>query len=137
MAKSYHELIQLPTFKERFEYLKLGGRVGAATFGSHRAINQMLYRHPEWRSIRNQVIIRDEGCDLAHPDFEIRGQAAFVHHIEPITERDILDRNPKVFDMDNLITTVHLTHEAIHYGNFDMIPNQLTERYPNDTCPWK
>ena len=137
MIKSYHELIQIDTFEDRFEYLKLKGRVGKETFGSHRYLNQLLYKMPEWRSIRSKVIIRDNACDLAHPAYEIRCQAAYIHHINPITIDDILEEAPCVFDMDNLITTTFNTHQAIHYGGSDGLLLLPKDRLPNDTCPWK
>lgn len=135
--KTYEELITIPSFEDRFLYLKLNGRVGSATFGSHRYLNQLLYRMSDWRSIRNQVIIRDSGCDLAHPDYELTNQPAFIHHINPITIDDILERHKCVFDMNNLITCSFRTHQAIHYSNEDMLPSLPIERQPNDTCPWK
>lgn len=137
MTKSYSELIKIPSFEERFRYLQLKGYVGDATFGSHRHLSQTLYRNPEWRSVRNKVILRDNGCDLAHPDFEIQGQAAYVHHINPITIEDILAKRSIVFDLDNLITVSFQTHQAIHYGSEDLLPKLPIERKPNDTCPWR
>lgn len=137
MKKTYNELITLDKFEDRFEYLKIKGNVGEATFGSQRYLNQMLYRNPQWRSIRNKVIIRDNGCDLAHPDYEINGQAAYIHHINPITIDDIVNENPKIFDMNNLITTTFQTHQAIHYGSRDILLLNPIERKPNDTCPWR
>lgn len=135
--KSYRELIEIPTFHDRYEYLKLSGQVGDVTFGSRRSLNQMLYKYPEWRRIRNKVIERDKACDLAHPDFEINNQPAYIHHINPITIKDILNRDPKVLDMNNLITTTFDTHQAIHYGSERMLPKLPIERRPNDTCPWR
>lgn len=137
MTRSYAELITIPSFEDRFEYLKIKGNVGEATFGSQRYLNQMLYRNPQWKSIRNKVIIRDNGCDLAHPDYEINGQAAYIHHINPITIDDIVSENPKIFDMNNLITTTFQTHQAIHYGSRDILLLNPIERKPNDTCPWR
>lgn len=137
MKKTYNELITFDKFEDRFEYLKIKGNVGEATFGSQRYLNQMLYRNPQWKSIRNKVIIRDNGCDLAHPDYEINGQAAYVHHINPITIDDIVNENPKIFDMNNLITTTFQTHQAIHYGSRDILLLNPIERKPNDTCPWR
>lgn len=137
MMRTYHEMILLPEFEERFNYLKLNGRVGSSTFGSHRYLNQMLYRMSDWKSIRNKVIIRDNGCDLGHPDYPINGQAAYIHHIDPITIDDILEGNRKVFELDNLITTTFRTHQAIHYGDENLLPKGVIERKPNDTCPWK
>lgn len=137
MSKSYHELILLDSFEDRFDYLKLDGRVGKSTFGSHRYLNQLLYRNPQWKSVRNKVIVRDNACDLGHQAYEINGQAAYVHHIEPITIDDILNGDPKVLDLDNLITTTFTTHQAIHYGSRDGLSLLPTERKPNDTCPWR
>lgn len=135
--RSYHELITIPDFNDRFEYLKLSGQVGSSTFGSSRYLNQMLYKLPDWRAVRRQVIIRDNGCNLAHADFEIGNEPIYVHHINPITVDDILEHNPIVFDPDNLITTVFMTHQAIHYGDKSLLPQLPIERKPNDTCPWK
>lgn len=136
IGKSYSELIKIPTFEERFEYLSLEGRVGESTFGSRRYLNQILYKSPEWLSLRDKIIIRDNGCDLGIPGREIRGKV-LVHHIDPITIDDVLDRNPKVFDEDNLITISHMTHEAVHYGNEDLLMKDPIIRTSNDTCPWK
>ena len=136
MNKSYHECIRLSSFEERYQYLKLTGAVGDMTFGGHRSLNQLLYRMPEWRRTRRDIIIRDNGCDLAHPDFELN-QAAYIHHINPITIQDILDRNPIIFDPDNLIVCSFNTHQAIHYGDEGLLPKLPIERQPNDTCPWR
>lgn len=136
--RSYSELIQLPTFKERFEYLKIEGYVGEDTFGYDRYLNQMLYKMPEWRKARNDVIIRDEGCDLGCPDHEIPdGVQILVHHLNPITKEDILNRDDCLFDPENLITTILSTHNAIHYGSYDMLQVEPVERSKNDTCPWR
>lgn len=137
MSKSYRELIAIPDFYDRFLYLKLDGRVGETTFGSKRYLNQLLYRLPQWRSIRNKAIIRDNGCDLAHPDFEINNQPAYVHHIDPITIDDILENRKKVLDLNNLITVSFQTHQAIHYGDAGQLPTLPVTRSINDTCPWK
>lgn len=137
MMKSYRELIQIPSFHDRYLYLKLDGTVGSATFGSRRSLNQMLYKFPEWRRTRNLVIERDKARDLAHEDYEINYQPAYIHHINPITIEDILNRDPKIFDLDNLITTTFDTHQAIHYGSEAMLPKLPIERTPNDTCPWR
>lgn len=135
--KCYSELIRIPTFEERVRYLQTNSTVSETTFGGHRPLNQYLYRCPEWRDIRLKVCIRDNGCDLAHPDHPIFGERMIIHHIEPITIEDILDRSPRVFDLENLITTRHVTHLAIHYSNVDLLPSSIVERRPNDTCPWK
>lgn len=135
--KSYKELILLPTFKERYAYLKLGGRVGADTFGFDRYINQQLYqRNPKWKKARDLVIIRDNGCDLGMEGHEIYGKI-IVHHMNPITMDDILKERDWIFDPEFLICTTHNTHNAIHYGNEDLLTIAPIERASNDTCPWK
>lgn len=135
--KTYSELIELPTFKERFEYLKLNGRVGEDTFGYDRYLNQIFYKSKEWLSIRNYVITRDNGCDLGVPGREILGDKILIHHINPITKEDILNRSEKLLDPENLITTVKNTHDAIHYGSSDLLYEEPIERSKNDTCPWR
>ena len=134
--RTYSELITIPTFEERFEYLKLNGSVGLETFGHDRYLNQILYNSPEWRRFRPEIIVRDNGCDLACEGYEIFGKI-LIHHINPITARDILNRNPKVFDPENVITTVHNTHNAIHYGDENLLITAPIERSRNDTCPWR
>ncbi len=134
--KSYKELVTIPTFEERCRYLRLGGLVGKDTFGFDRYLNQMLYRDAAWLEARRNAIVRDGGFDLACKDRPIAG-SIFVHHIEPITKEDILERNAKVLDPDNLICCSKATHDLIHYGieqDFHPLP---IERKPNDTCPWK
>lgn len=136
--KTYSEMVELQTFEERFKYLKLDGRVGRETFGSSRWLNQRLYKDPEWLAARNKAIIRDNGCDLGMPDREIpEGVMVMVHHINPITKEDILNRHPKLFDLENLITTIKITHDAIHYGDESLLYSNPVERSTNDTCPWK
>ena len=136
--KTYSELIQLETFEERYEYLRLGGRVGEETFGFDRYLNQAFYKLEEWLDVREFVIIRDNGCDLGSADHEIpEGVVIMVHHINPITKEDILERNPCLFDPENLITTIKRTHDAIHYGDKSFLNLPPVERRPNDTCPWK
>ena len=134
--RTYSELITIPTFEERFEYLKLNGTVGLETFGHDRYLNQILYNSPEWRRFRPEIIVRDNGCDLACEGYEIFGKI-LIHHINPITAKDILNRNPKVFDPENVITTVHNTHNAIHYGDKNLLITEPIERSRNDTCPWR
>ena len=134
--KSYDELARLPTFEERFEYLKLNGIVGKETFGFTRYINQNFYHSSEWLSFRNNVIIRDKGCDLGVDGYDIFG-SIIIHHINPITYNDIVNMNSCVFDMNNVISTKLSTHNAIHYGNGDLLIKPLAERRKNDTCPWK
>lgn len=135
--KSYSELILLPSFESRFEYLLIKQNVCDPTFGSHRYLNQRLYQNPLWRSARRYAIIRDNACDLGHPDFDLGSQPAFVHHINPITIEDILEERKCVFDLENLITCSFNTHQAIHFGARDMLPKLPIERTPNDTCPWR
>ena len=134
--RTYSELKNLDSFEERFNYLKLNGQVGETTFGSRRYLNQLLYKSKEWISVRDKVIIRDEGCDLGIPGREICGKI-LVHHINPITIEDVANNNPKVFDLENLITTSHITHEAIHYGDKNLLIKDPIVRTANDTCPWK
>lgn len=134
--KSYSVVILLPTLEERFNYLKLSGKVGAETFGYDRYLNQILYHDPEWKRIRRDVIIRDNGCDLGVEGCEIHGRI-LVHHINPITIDDVKLRRYCVFDLDNLICTSHGTHNAIHYGDANLLPKNPIERKPNDTCPWR
>ena len=136
MSKSYSELIQLPTFLERFRYLQIGGTVGADTFGHGRYLNQILYRTAEWKRFRNRIILRDQGCDLGCKGYEIFGKV-LVHHINPITIEDILRRDPIIFDPDNVISTCLDTHNAIHYGDESLLITDPIERKPNDTCPWR
>lgn len=136
MIKTYQELIRIPTFEERFEYLKLKGNPSEATFGGHRYLNQALYKSPEWQSIRQRVIIRDNGCDLGLTDRPIRTKI-LIHHLNPITIEQVLNRDPAIFDLNNLICVSHETHEAIHYGDGSrLIPSTPTERKPGDTKLW-
>lgn len=137
LRRSFRELSRLKTFDERFAYLRLGGIVGESTFGSDRYLNQILYKSPEWRSFRNDVIIRDNGCDLAIPGRDILGDRIIIHHINPLTVEDVENRNPAIFDLDNVVCVSHNTHEAIHYGDESLLPKDPVERRPNDTCPWK
>lgn len=138
MSRSYSELIKLLTFVERFKYLKLNGTVGKDTFGYDRYLNQVLYRSPEWKRLRHKIIVRDNGCDLAISDREIGyGTKILIHHINPITLQDILNLDPKLFDPENLICCSETTHNAIHYGDENLMIMDVTERRPNDTCPWK
>ena len=135
--KSYSEMIKLNTFEERFNYLALSGGVGVKTFGYDRYLNQALYHSPAWQKIRREVIIRDNGCDLGIEDRQLFNRV-IIHHINPITKEDIEKRNPIIFDMENLVCTAYKTHEAIHYGNMDiLVSSKPTERKPNDTCPWR
>ena len=134
--RTYSELITIPTFEERFEYLQLKGSVGKDTFGYDRYLNQVLYRSPEWKRLRNQIIIRDDGCDLACDGYDIYGKV-LIHHLNPITIEDVLARSRKVFDPDNLVCVSHSSHNAIHYGDVDLLVTGPITRTKNDTCPWR
>lgn len=135
--RTYSELIALPTYEERFRYLKLAGQVGADTFGYDRYLNQHLYqRNPRWKKARDKVIIRDNGCDLGIEGREIFGKI-IVHHMNPITMEDILKDRDWIYDPEFLICTAHNTHNAIHYSDERRLTLDPKERTPNDTCPWK
>ena len=136
IVRTYSELIKLQSFEERFEYLKLNGRVCEETFGFDRYINQVFYKSKEWRSVRDKVIIRDNGCDLALLDREIRGRI-LIHHMNPISKEDILRKSDMILNPEYLICTTKNTHNAIHYGDIGLLMKDPIERKPNDTCPWK
>lgn len=135
MRKCYTELIQIPTFEERFEYLKLGGHVGSETFGFDRWINQRFYRSHEWKQIRSKVILRDEGRDLGIEGYELQN-GVYVHHMNPMIPKDIVDAESWILNPEFLICVSLNTHNAIHFGDASLLP-KLIERRPNDTCPWK
>lgn len=135
--KRYSELIQLPTFEERYKYLRLGGKVGEETFGFDRYLNQIFYKSREWLALRDKIILRDHGCDLG-----ISGREVFkriiIHHMNPLTKEDILNRSDFLLNPEFLISTSRRTHEAIHYSdNSILTPDILPERFANDTCPWR
>lgn len=134
--RTYSELITLPTFEERFKYLQLGGKVGEDTFGHDRYLNQMFYTSDEWRRIRRDVIVRDNGCDLGIQDREIHG-LIIIHHMNPITIEDIINRSEFLLNPEYLISTVKNTHDAIHFSDERILITDPIERRPNDTCPWK
>lgn len=134
--KTYSELIKLPTFEERYRYLRLSGRVGDDTFGFDRYLNQNFYRSAKWKRIRDEVIVRDNGCDLGIEDRIIHGKI-LIHHMNPITDRDILDLTEFLLDPEYLICVTHTTHNAIHYGDEDLLITNPVVRTRNDTCPWK
>lgn len=136
MIKSYRELMRISNFEDRFEYLKIGGRVGRETFGFERYLNQTFYRSGEWKACRRGIIIRDDGCDLAISDRVIVGRM-IVHHINPITIEDIELGRDCVFDPDNLITTSHNTSNAIHYGDASLLILVPKERRKGDTILWR
>lgn len=136
LPKSYRELILLPTIEDRFNYLKIGGEVGAETFGFDRYLNQRFYTSTEWKQFRNKIIARDEGCDLGVKDFPIRGKV-IVHHICPLTLDDVEKQTNAMLDPNNAICVSHRMHQAIHYGDISLVPKGLIERTKNDTCPWR
>ena len=134
--RTYRELSRLKTFDERFEYLKLNGFVGEETFGYDRFLNQLLYKSSEWRSLRRDIIIRDNGCDLGLEGYDIQGMI-IVHHMNPISVDDLKTFSGDVVNPEYLICVSSLTHKAIHYGDKDLLPQLPIERRPGDTCPWK
>ena len=134
--RTYSELILLPTFEERFKYLQLNGRVGDDTFGFDRYINQNFYRSAEWKRIRDLVIMRDNGCDLALEGYEIYGRI-LIHHMNPITVKDVELSTEYLMNPEYLICVTHNTHNAIHYGDEKLINKGPIVRTKNDTCPWK
>ena len=134
--RTYSELIKFQNFTDRFNYLRLDGSVGDATFGFDRYINQIFYRSNKWRSIRDHVIIRDNGCDLGVDGFDIHGRV-LIHHMNPITIEDIREESEFLLNPDFLICTTHNTHNAIHYGDERLLITTPVERTKNDTCPWK
>lgn len=134
--KTYSELITIPTFEERYKYLKIGGKVGEETFGFERYLNQEFYKSHEWQSIRRQVIVRDLGCDLGIEGREIHGKI-IVHHMNPITIDDIVSASDFLLNPEYLICTLKSTHDAIHYGDENLLIKAPVERTKNDTCPWK
>lgn len=137
IIRTYSELKELKTFEERFKYLKLGGVVGAETFGFDRYFNQKFYTTTEWKQLRNHIIVRDLGCDLGCEDHEIFGQRIVIHHMNPIDLEDIEKKSDFLLNPEFLITTIHSTHNAIHYGDESLIITAPIERCRNDTCPWK
>lgn len=133
---TYSELIKIPTFKDRYEYLKLTGEVGADTFGFDRYLNQSFYKSAIWRKIRNQVIVRDNGCDMAHPDYPIAGKIV-IHHLNPVDQDDVIYQRDILLNPEFLVCVSLMTHNAIHYGSQELLPSDPIERKPNDTCPWR
>lgn len=134
--RSYSELRQLSTFKERYNYLKLNGRVGAETFGYNRYVNQRFYRSTEWKHIRDQIIIRDNGCDLGVEGYDLHSRI-YIHHLNPMTVDDIDQGRQMILDPDNLICVSFDTHQAIHFGDESLLPQLPIERISGDTCPWR
>ena len=134
--RRYSELSQLKTFKERYDYLKLSGAVGVDTFGFDRYLNQIFYKSPEWKKVRDLVIIRDNGCDLGVDGFDIHSKI-YIHHMNPISKEDVLERTDILLNPDYLIATTMQTHNAIHYGDENQLLLMPQERTAHDTCPWK
>ena len=136
MNKSYSELVLLDSFLERFEYLKLDGSIGHRTLGGNRYLSQTIYRSYEWRKLRDRIILRDCGCDLAMEGYDLNHKV-YIHHINPITEDDLKHCCDSIFDPDNLVCVSGITHNAIHYGDSELLITEPIIRRPNDTCPWK
>ena len=136
--KTYSELVLLPSFKERYEYLKLQGEVALPTFAGHRWLNQIFYASADWKNFRRRILVRDNGCDLAHDDYPIRGRV-YIHHLEPITLEDLqLKRIDKLLCEENAVCVSFNTHQAIHYGDEKLIISGAPiVRTPGDTCPWR
>lgn len=136
--RSYSELVTLPTFEERFRYLKLEGKVGEETFGFNRMFNQRFYTSKVWRRFRRQIILRDNACDLGIPGRPINPKSIYIHHIRPLTIDQVRYGDDALLDPDNVICCSYKTHKAIHYGSYEsLMPDTFVERRPNDTCPWK
>lgn len=136
MIRTYSELSKFQSFEERFQYLKIGGGVGVDTFGHDRYLNQWFYKSNEWKSLRNHIIIRDNGCDLGLEGYDIYSHI-IIHHMNPISVDDILSRSDFLINPEYLVCTQLLTHNSIHYGVENLTPITPTIRRPNDTCPWK
>lgn len=136
IIRTYRELISIPTFEERFEYLKLNGVVGNDTFGFERYLNQKFYRSQQWQALRNEIIVRDNGCDLAMDGHEIHG-SIIIHHMNPIKVEDIVDVTDYLLNPDYLVCTILSTHNAIHYGDETKLSKDPIIRSKNDTCPWR
>lgn len=136
MIRTYSELVLLPTFKERYEYLRLNSVIGKETFGFDRYVNQKFYKSKEWKTVRDLVIIRDNGCDLGIEGFDIYGKI-FIHHMNPIMLGDIQNATEFLLNPEYLISTTFDTHNAIHYGDSSLLITTPVERKKNDTCPWK
>ena len=136
MTRTYSELVRLSTFLERYEYLRLDGEVGSVTFGSDRYLNQLFYTSSEWRAIRDEVIIRDNACDLGVEGYDIKDKIV-IHHMNPITVEDVLYHTDALVRIEFLICVSKSTHAAIHYGDSSLLPKEPIVRFQNDTCPWK
>lgn len=135
--RTYSKLLTFDNYTDRLEYLKLKGAIGAKTFGALRWLNQIFYQSREWKLFRNDVILRDAGCDLALPDYDLYRKDMYIHHINPITEEMIRNESPMLLDFDNVVLVGYNTHSAIHYGDTDSRTREIAVRSPNDTCLWK
>lgn len=135
MAKSYSELITIPTFEERIRYLQTAQQIGERSFGGDRYLNQAFYTSREWLNIRHAIVIRDDGCDLAFPGYPVL--KGYIHHINPIKMEDLVHGDDCLLDPENLILCSFNTHNAIHFGNSSSIPSGIITRQPGDTCPWR
>lgn len=139
MKRTYDELMSIPDFTERFRYLQCNCDVGVATFAGSRWLNQTLYRSKEWKDFRNDIIARDKGYELSYyydDNYLIHGQI-YVHHLNPLTKEQVLNRDPCIFDPENVVCCSHRVHNAIHYGDESLLPQIYTPRYANDTIPWR
>lgn len=149
IVRTYRELIRIEDYYERFEYVRLAGKIGEQTFGWERYLNQYLYRSAKWKRFRNEIIIRDNGCDLAHPDFPIVGPKDFgrngarnynriiVHHLNPLTPEEVEEDSSRIYDPEEVVCVALMTHNAIHYGDETLLPALPLERRAGDTCPWR
>lgn len=136
MIRTYTELLSFESFDDRFNYLKLSGSVGTDTFGYDRYLNQIFYKSYEWQRLRNQIILRDNGCDLAHPDYLIIG-SIYIHHLNPISKKDLLERSDLLLNPEYMVCVSYDTHQAIHYGDENLLQPDLVIRRPDDTCLWR
>lgn len=136
LIRRYSELKRINNFKDRYEYLRLAGIVGESTFGFDRYLNQLLYTSDRWRKVRNEVIIRDNGCDLGVEGYDLHNRI-IVHHMNPLSLEEVEKVNDDIFNLEYLICTSMRTHNAIHFGDESLLPKTPIERKPNDTCPWK
>lgn len=137
MIRTYSDLVQIPDFEGRFRYLQIHGKVGVDTFGFDRIFNQKFYRSKEWRHIRDKIIVRDLGCDLGVEGYDIFRQPIVIHHMNPISMKDIEESTEFLLNPEYLICTTDRTHKAIHYGDESLLSLSFAERSRNDTCPWK
>ena len=135
--KTYTELLEIPDYIGRVKYLETHSNIGDETFGWSRYLNQALYTSYEWRQFRRDIIIRDEGCDLALPGYDLESNDIIIHHINPITPEQIEARDPVIFSKNNVICVSDRTHRFIHYGGIQDAIFPVLNRTPNDTCPWK